>query len=64
VAERSGDTAFIFAWARMIYFAEVMQTGAWVAIGAQTLPPKAVSPLRSAVGIVGRCPLKAGYRTP
>jgi len=51
VAERSGDTAFIFAWARMIYFAEVMQTGAWVAIGAQTLPPKAVSPLRSATAL-------------
>jgi len=35
----------------MIYFAGVMQTGAWVAIGALTLPPKAVSPLRSATAL-------------
>jgi hypothetical protein len=37
VAQRSDDTAFVFAWTWLICIAGVLQEG------SQTLPPKAVS---------------------
>jgi len=37
VAERSGDTAFVFARTRVRCFAGVMQTGAWAVVGCYWL---------------------------
>jgi hypothetical protein len=50
VAKRSGDTALIFAWPWLSCIEGVLMN-ARMTQGAQTLPPKAVSPLRFATAL-------------